>query len=87
VLIALQPTRGLDVGAIEFVRKKLMEERKRGTAILLISTDMDEILSLSDRIAVMFKGEILDILPYDTPKEIIGLLMGGIRTQREAAGA
>ena len=87
VLIALQPTRGLDVGAIEFVRKKLMEERKRGTAVLLISTDMDEILTLSDRIAVMFKGEILDTLPYDTPKEQIGLLMGGIRTEREVADA
>jgi simple sugar transport system ATP-binding protein len=79
VLVALQPTRGLDIGAIEFVRRKLVEERDRGKAVLLVSTDMDEILSLSDRIAVIYKGEILAIIPHDTPKEEIGLLMGGIR--------
>ncbi len=78
VLVALQPTRGLDIGAIEFVRKKIVEERDNRKAVLLVSTDMDEILSLSDRIAVMYKGEILAILPPDTPIEEIGLLMGGV---------
>lgn len=83
VLVAMQPTRGLDIGAIEFVRKKIVEERNRGKAVLLISTDMDEILTMSDRIAVMYKGEILDILPPDTPVQRIGLLMGGIRKGEE----
>jgi ABC-type uncharacterized transport system ATPase subunit len=78
VLVALQPTRGLDIGAIEFVRKKIVEERDNRKAVLLVSTDMDEILSLSDRIAVMYKGEILAILPPDTAVEEIGLLMGGV---------
>jgi general nucleoside transport system ATP-binding protein len=79
VLVAMQPTRGLDIGAIEFVRRKIVEERNKGKAVLLISTDMDEILTMSDRIAVMYKGEILDFLPPDTPVQRIGLLMGGIR--------
>lgn len=79
VLVAMQPTRGLDIGAIEFVRKAIIEERNNGKAVLLISTDMDEILTMSDRIAIIYKGEILDILPADAPAEQIGLLMGGIR--------
>ncbi len=83
VLLAMQPTRGLDIGAIEFVRKKLVEERNAGKAILLISTDMDEILSLSDRIAVIYKGEILETVPWDVKTETIGLLMGGIKSKEE----
>lgn len=85
VLVAIQPTRGLDVGAIEFVRSKIVEERNSGKAVLLISTDMDEILTMSDRIAVMYKGEILETLRYDAPVERIGLLMGGIR-DKESEG-
>jgi len=83
VLVALQPTRGLDIGAIEFVRKKIVEERDSGKAVMLVSTDMDEILSLSDRIAVLYKGEILAVLPWDSAIERIGLLMGGIREAGE----
>ena len=79
VLVAIQPTRGLDIGAIEFVRKKIVEERNKGKAVLLISTDMDEILTMGDRIAVMYKGQILDTLSPDVPIEEIGLLMGGIQ--------
>lgn len=84
VLVALQPTRGLDIGAIEFVRSKIVEERNNGKAVVLVSTDMDEILTLSDRIAVIYKGEILAIVPPDTPKEEIGLLMGGVTDQQGA---
>jgi simple sugar transport system ATP-binding protein len=83
VLVALQPTRGLDVGAIEFVRKKITEERDSGKAVMLVSTDIDEILSLSDRIAVISKGELLAIVPWNTSMERLGLLMGGIREMEE----
>ncbi len=84
ILIALQPTRGLDIGAIEFVRNKIKEERKNNKAILLVSTDLDEILTLSDRIAIMYKGEIIGMVRPDTPINEIGLLMGGIKPKIEA---
>lgn len=79
VLIANQPSRGLDVGVIEYVHKQLLEMRRHGVGILLFSEDLDEIFTLSDRIAVMFKGKILKI--YDAQEadlESIGLLMAGI---------
>lgn len=82
VMLAVQPTRGLDIGAIEFVRNKLVEERGRGSAVLLIATDLDEILSLSDRILVMNSGEIMGEVSYDTPLEEIGLLMAGKKQER-----
>ncbi len=86
VLIALQPTRGLDIGAIEFVRSKIIQERNRGKAVLLVSTDLDEILTMSDRIAVIYKGEILGVVGPDTPVRDIGLLMGGVRGQQGQQG-
>ena len=61
-IIAAQPTRGLDIGATEYVREQLLAQRKRGAAILLISEDLDEILALSDRVAVIYEGKIMDIL-------------------------
>ena len=66
LLVASQPTRGLDVGAIEFVHKRLIEERDRGTAVLIISTELDEVVALADRIAVMYRGRIVGIVPPDT---------------------
>lgn len=78
LLIAAQPTRGLDVGAIEFIHKKLIEERDKGRAVLLMSFELDEILNVSDRIAVMFDGKIIDIVkPEETTEEELGLLMAG----------
>ena len=78
VLLAAQPTRGLDVSAIEFIHKKLIEQRDAGVAILLISTELDEILSLSDRIAVMFGGKILGLVNSATVDvNQLGLMMGG----------
>lgn len=78
-IIAAQPTRGLDIGASEYVREQLLQERKKGTAILLISEDLDEILALADRIAVIYEGRIMDVLPRETAtKEDIGLLMAGV---------
>ncbi len=78
-LIANQPTRGLDVGAIEYVHQLLLEQRQQGAGVLLISEDLDEIFSLSDRIAVMFKGQILGIFDArDASVDRISLLMAGI---------
>jgi simple sugar transport system ATP-binding protein len=80
LIIAAQPTRGLDVGATEYVRKKLVEMRDRGSAVLLVSADLDEIRALSDRIAVMYEGEIVAIKdPEDTSEQELGLLMAGGR--------
>jgi len=80
ILVASQPTRGLDVGAIEFVHKKLVEQRDSGKAVLLISLELDEIMMLSDRIAVLFNGEIVGELPADkATEEELGLLMLGLK--------
>ncbi len=78
VIIVPQPTRGLDVGATDYVRQQLLEQRQRGAAIMLISEDLDEILALSDRIAVMYEGEIVGVLPAaEATPERLGLLMSG----------
>ena len=80
LLVVSQPTRGLDVGATEYVRRKLLEQRRKGAAILLISEDLDEILELSDRIAVLYEGELMGILPAaQANAERLGLLMAGVR--------
>ncbi len=78
-LIASQPTRGLDVGSTEYVRRKILEQKRKGAGVLLISEDLDEVLNLSDRIAVIFKGELMDIIDAnDANIEQLGLLMAGI---------
>ena len=78
LIIANQPTRGLDVGSIEFVHKTLIEERDKGAGVLLVSVELDEILALSDRIAVMFAGKIVAVLDaQDATEEKLGLLMAG----------
>lgn len=78
-LVASQPTRGLDVGSIEYIHTRLLEKRDDGIAILLVSTELDEILKLSDRIAVMFDGKIISIIDAEgATKEQIGLLMAGV---------
>jgi len=80
VVIAAQPTRGLDIGATEYVHQRLLEQRRAGTAILMISEDLDEILALADRVAVIYEGQIMDILPRaEASPERLGLLMAGIR--------
>jgi simple sugar transport system ATP-binding protein len=82
LLIASQPTRGLDVGSIEFIHRRIVEARDKGAAVLLVSAELDEILSLSDRIAVMYKGRILDTLDAkDATREKLGLLMAGIHQE------
>lgn len=85
LLIAVQPTRGLDVGAIEYIHSQLVSERDKGAAILLVSLELDEVLSLSDRILVMYEGEIVgEVDPKNTTPEELGLYMSGAKRKGEA---
>ncbi len=78
VLIAAQPTRGVDIGATEYIHERIIEQRETGTATLLISEDLDEIFALSDRIAVIFHGEIMGVVDRkDATLQSIGLMMAG----------
>lgn len=78
LLIASQPTRGLDVGSIEFIHKQIIRMRDEGIAVILVSSELDEILSLSDRVAVMFDGRIIDVLPIEkADRSTVGLRMAG----------
>ncbi len=82
VVIASQPTRGLDVAATEYIRRLLIRMKNEGKAVLLISADLDEVLSLSDRVAVMYEGEFMGIVrPSEVTQEKIGLMMGGLRLE------
>ncbi|MCP3026061.1 ABC transporter ATP-binding protein [Halobacillus sp. A5] len=86
LIIAAQPTRGLDVGAIEFIHRKLIEERDKGRAVLLLSFELDEIINLSDRIAVMFDGQIIaEVNPEETNEQQLGLLMAGNTAKKAGA--
>ena len=79
LLLIGQPTRGVDIGAIEFIHQRIIELRDAGKAILLVSVELEEILSLSDRIAVMFDGQIMgERLPQETDEKELGLLMAGV---------
>ncbi len=84
VLVAAQPTRGVDIGATEYIHSLLLEQRQNGLAILLISEDLDEIMALSDRIAVIYEGQIMGVVDADqaTPEQL-GLLMAGVREETE----
>jgi general nucleoside transport system ATP-binding protein len=86
LLIVAQPTRGLDVGSMEFVHRRIVQERDRGAAVVLVSTELDEVLGLADRIAVMYQGRIAGEVPAGTSAEEIGLLMAG-HTEDERPGA
>jgi simple sugar transport system ATP-binding protein len=83
LLIAVHPTRGLDVGATEFIRKQLLKERDNGLAVLLISEDLDEILMVSDRIGVIYEGQIMKVINIeDAERNKIGLLMAGVNSPK-----
>ena len=77
MLIASQPTRGLDVGSIEFVHRRIVEQRDHGVAVLIVSSELDEIYALSDRIAVMYEGKITGFRDPDVPAAELGRLMAG----------
>ena len=84
LLIASQPTRGLDVGAIEFVHQRLIEQRNKGKAVLLVSLELDEIMDLSDRIAVMYDGKIIDTVNAKETNELeLGIMMAGGRSEKK----
>jgi simple sugar transport system ATP-binding protein len=88
LLIAAQPTRGLDVGSIEFVHRRIIAERDQGTAVLIVSTELDEVSALADRVLVMYRGRVVGIVPGDTDRDVLGLMMAGVpadEAQRKAA--
>jgi general nucleoside transport system ATP-binding protein len=85
LIVAAQPTRGLDVGSIEYIHGRIVQKRDEGAAVLIVSTEIDEVLALGDRIAVMFQGRIVDTLePAEATLERLGLLMGGAHPEERA---
>jgi simple sugar transport system ATP-binding protein len=87
LLIASQPTRGLDVGSIEFVHRRVIEERDKGTAVLMVSTELDEVSGMADRIAVMYRGKIVGIVDGSTDRDVLGLMMAGVSAEDAAEQA
>ena len=77
LLVAAQPTRGVDVGSIEFIHMQIVAARDSGVPVLVVSTELDEVVALADRIMVLYRGRIVGIVPPDTPREILGLMMTG----------
>jgi simple sugar transport system ATP-binding protein len=77
LFVAAQPTRGLDVGSIEFVHERIVATRDEGVPVIVLSTELDEVVALADRIAVMYRGRIVGIVPADTPRDVLGLMMAG----------
>ncbi|AZH84416.1 ABC transporter ATP-binding protein [Plantibacter sp. PA-3-X8] len=77
LFVAAQPTRGIDVGSIEFVHKRIVATRDAGIPVIVVSTELDEVVALADRIAVMYRGGIVGIVPASTPREVLGLMMAG----------
>ena len=87
LFIASQPTRGLDVGSIEFVHRRIVAERDHGTPVVISSTELDEVVALADRIAVMYRGRVVGVVPGDTPRDVLGLMMAGVPHEEAARTA
>ena len=85
LLVAAQPTRGVDVGSIEFIHKRIVETRDAGIPVVVVSTELDEVAALADRIAVMYRGAIVGIVPGGTPRDVLGLMMAGERPEEAVA--
>ncbi len=81
LLVAAQPTRGVDVGSIEFIHKQIVAARDSGIPVLVVSTELDEVVALADRIMVLYRGQVVGIVPADTPREVLGLMMTGERPE------
>ncbi|MFB6609628.1 ABC transporter ATP-binding protein [Agromyces sp. NPDC056379] len=77
LFVAAQPTRGVDVGSIEFIHKRIVATRDAGVPVVVVSTELDEVAALADRIMVMYRGRIVGIVPGDTPRDVLGLMMAG----------
>jgi len=78
LFVASQPTRGLDVGSIEFVHRRIVAERDAGTPVVIVSTELDEVVELADRIAVMYRGRVVGVVEGDTDRDVLGLMMAGV---------
>ena len=87
LLVAAQPTRGVDVGSIEFLHRRMVDERDKGTAVLIVSTELDEVLALADRIVVMYRGGLVGIVGPDTSRHVLGLMMAGVPHDEAVAQA
>ncbi len=85
LFVAAQPTRGLDVGSIEFVHTRIVATRDAGVPVIVVSTELDEVVALADRIAVMYRGTVVGIVPGDTPRDVLGLMMAGEHPKEVAA--
>ncbi|GAA4374240.1 ABC transporter ATP-binding protein [Paeniglutamicibacter cryotolerans] len=85
LFIASQPTRGVDVGSIEFLHRRILAERDSGTPVIIVSTELDEVRELGDRIAVLFHGELMGIVPGNTSREVLGLMMAGTSAEEALA--
>jgi ABC-type uncharacterized transport system ATPase subunit len=87
LLVAAQPTRGVDVGSIEFIHKRIVQTRDAGVPVIVVSTELDEVTALADRIMVMYRGRVVGIVPGDTPRDVLGLMMAGEAPNLEGAAA
>ncbi|MCK5247017.1 ABC transporter ATP-binding protein, partial [Candidatus Bipolaricaulota bacterium] len=86
VIVAAQPTRGLDIGSAHYIRQTLLDMREKGRAILLVSADLDEVLAYADRVAIMFEGKFMEVCsPDELDREGVGMLMGGVTAAKETA--
>jgi simple sugar transport system ATP-binding protein len=86
LFVAAQPTRGIDVGSIEFVHKRIVATRDQGVPVVVVSTELDEVVALADRIAVMYRGGIVGIVPGTTPRDVLGLMMAGETPESDPQG-
>ncbi|GAA4717734.1 ABC transporter ATP-binding protein [Isoptericola chiayiensis] len=87
LLVAAQPTRGVDVGSIEFIHQRIVETRDAGIPVIVVSTELDEAVALADRIMVMYRGRVVGIVPADTPRDVLGLMMAGVAPETEGDAA
>ncbi len=87
LFLAAQPTRGIDVGSIEFVHKRIVATRDSGVPVIVVSTELDEVTALADRILVMYRGKVVGIVPGNTPRDVLGLMMAGEAPNNEGAAA
>ncbi len=85
LFVACQPTRGVDVGSIEFIHKRIVETRDAGVPVVVVSTELDEAVGLGDRILVMYRGRVVGIVPATTPRDVLGLMMAGVPAEGTAA--
>jgi simple sugar transport system ATP-binding protein len=86
IIVAAQPTRGLDIGSAQYIRQTLVDMREKGRAILLVSADLDEVLAHADRVAIMYEGRFMEVCsPDELNREKVGMLMGGVTAAKETA--